>query len=372
MSKLEELIKTLCPNGVEYKELCDILKIKNGSDYKKFKDGNVPVYGSGGIIAYVDRAIYCKPSVLIPRKGSIDKLYYVDIPFWNVDTIFYTEINTELVIPRYVYHCLLREHLEKLNTAGGVPSLTQKVLNRVSIPLPPLPVQEEIVRILDTFTELTDELTDELTARKRQYEYYRDKLLINNPKSKPMSLGDIGPVSMCKRIMKAETSSFGGVPFYKIGTFGKEADAFISNETFEKYKKTYPYPHKGDILISAAGTIGRIVVFNGKPSYFQDSNIVWIDNDESKVLNTYLCYCYQLQPWQASTGGTISRLYNDNIRKAIIPVPPLEEQQRIVEILDRFDSLCNDLTRGLPAEIEARQKQYEYYRDKLLSFEVTP
>lgn len=111
-----------------------------------------------------------------------------------------------------------------------------------------------------------------------------------------------------------------------------------------------------------------VVVFNGEPSYFQDSNIVWIANDESKVLNTYLYYCYQLQPWKASTGGTISRLYNDNIRKATIPVPSIPEQERVISILDRFDALCNDIASGLPAEIEARQKQYEYYRDKLLDF----
>lgn len=172
-SKLDELIQEYCPDGVEHKELQAILKIKNGSDYKAYGEGDIPVYGSGGIMTYIDRYVYNKPSVLIPRKGSIDKLYYVDTPFWNVDTIFYTEINTDLAIPRYVYHCLLREHLEQYNTAGGVPSLTQKVLNKIQIPLPPLEVQSEIVRILDNFTELTAELT----ARKKQYEFYRDKLL---------------------------------------------------------------------------------------------------------------------------------------------------------------------------------------------------
>ena len=176
MNNLSALITELCPNGVEYKELQAVLKIKNGSDYKSFGEGDIPVYGSGGIIAHTNRFAYDKPSVLIPRKGSVDKLYYVDVPFWNVDTIFYTEINTGLVIPRYVYHCLLREHLEKLNTAGGVPSLTQNVLNKVKIPVPPLEVQREIVRILDTFTELTAELT----ARRQQYEYYRNKLLSVN------------------------------------------------------------------------------------------------------------------------------------------------------------------------------------------------
>lgn len=173
---------------------------------------------------------------------------------------------------------------------------------------------------------------------------------------------------MCKRIMKAETNTQGDVPFYKIGTFGKEPTAFISQKIYEKYKSSYPYPKKGDILISAAGTIGRTVVYNGEPAYYQDSNIVWIDNDESIVLNSYLYYYYQLQPWTVSTGGTIARLYNDNLGKTEIIIPSIQEQARIVSILDRFDSLCNDITTGIPAEIEARQKQYEYYRDKLLTF----
>lgn len=183
------------------------------------------------------------------------------------------------------------------------------------------------------------------------------------------TLGEIGKVSMCKRILKSETNSEQGVPFYKIGTFGKKADAYISRELFEEYREKYSYPKKGDILISAAGTIGRTVIYDGEDAYYQDSNIVWLENDESLVLNRYLYYFYQLQPWYVSTGGTIKRLYNDNIRNTKIPVPPLAEQERIVAILDRFDALCNDLTSGLPAEIAARQKQYEYYRDKLLSFQ---
>jgi type I restriction enzyme S subunit len=184
-----------------------------------------------------------------------------------------------------------------------------------------------------------------------------------------MTLGEMGKISMCKRIMKHETSTKGEVPFFKIGTFGGKANAYISLGTFKKYKSQYSYPKKGDVLISASGTIGRTVIFDGKPAYFQDSNIVWVDNDESQVLNRFLFYYYQLQPWQISTGGTIARLYNDNISRTKILVPSIAEQKRIVAILDRFDTLCNDISEGIPAEIEARQKQYEYYRDKLLTFE---
>lgn len=175
-------------------------------------------------------------------------------------------------------------------------------------------------------------------------------------------LGDIGQVKMCKRILKSQTNTIGGIPFYKIGTFGGEANSFISKGLYEEYKEKYSYPKIGEILISAAGTIGRTVVYDGEPAYYQDSNIVWLSHNESDVLNTFLRYCYELKPWSISSGGTIPRLYNDNILKAKIPVPPLEVQREIVRILDSFTLLTAELT----AELTARKKQYEYYRDKLL------
>lgn len=183
-----------------------------------------------------------------------------------------------------------------------------------------------------------------------------------------MQLGDIGKVSMCKRILKSDTATTGDVPFYKIGTFGKEADAFISYEKYEEFRRKYSYPNKGDILISAAGTIGRTVIYDGSPAYYQDSNIVWLAHDESIVLNKYLYYCYELQPWAVSSGGTISRLYNDNIMKAEIYVPPIPVQREIIRIMDEATALYESLERKLNDELEARKKQYEYYRDALLTF----
>ena len=178
---LHSLISRYCPNGVEYKTLKEILTIKNGRDYKHLQEGKYPVYGSGGIMTYVSEYTYAEHSVLIPRKGSINKIYYVDEPFWNVDTIFYTIIRKNIAIPKYVYFCLLKEHLERYNTAGGVPSLTQSVLNDVTIPIPPLEVQRQIVQILDRFDALCNDLTQglpaEIEARRKQYEYYRDQLL---------------------------------------------------------------------------------------------------------------------------------------------------------------------------------------------------
>ena len=153
-------------------------------------------------------------------------------------------------------------------------------------------------------------------------------------------LGELGRVSMCKRILKKQTLPKGDIPFYKIGTFGKIPNAFISKEVYEEYLSKYSFPKKGDILISASGTIGRRVIYDGKPAYFQDSNIVWIDNNERKVLNEYLYKFYGFCNWNPSKGATISRLYNDDLRKIKIPIPPLPEQKRIVSILDRaFDAI---------------------------------
>ncbi len=172
---------------------------------------------------------------------------------------------------------------------------------------------------------------------------------------------------MCKRIMKNQTTPKGEIPFYKIGTFGNKANAYISKRLYEEYKSKYSFPKKGYILISASGTIGRTVIYDGKPAYFQDSNIVWVENDEKIITNRFLKYLYAVIEWNVQ-GGTIKRLYNDNLAKTKIPVPPLEIQDKIVSILDKFDKLTNDISEGLPAEIEARQKQYEYYRNKLLNF----
>jgi len=147
-------------------------------------------------------------------------------------------------------------------------------------------------------------------------------------------LGEVGKVSMCKRVLKKQTNTDSGVPFYKIGTFGKEPNAYIDEKLYQEFKAKYSFPKKGDVLLSASGTIGRRVVYDGEPAYFQDSNIVWIDNNESEVLNEYLYKFYGYCDWNASKGATISRLYNDDLRRIEIPIPPIEEQKQIVAILD--------------------------------------
>jgi type I restriction enzyme S subunit len=259
-----------------------------------------------------------------------------------------------------------------VNAGMGNPKIMSNVMEKIKIPIPPLAIQQEIVKILDNFTELKAELEAELEARKKQYEYYRTELLTfadrQTDRVRWITLNEIGKVSMCKRIFKNETLTSGDIPFYKIGTFGKQPNSYISRKIYDEYRKKYSFPKKGDVLLSASGTIGRRVIYNGEPAYFQDSNIVWIDNDESKVSNKFLYYLYAIIEWRTE-GGTIQRLYNDNLKKIQIPVPPLSEQEHIIAILDKFDALVNDISIGLPAELNARRKQYEYYRNQLLTFD---
>ncbi len=149
--------------------------------------------------------------------------------------------------------------------------------------------------------------------------------------------GDVGSVAMCKRIFKEQTSEEGDVPFYKIGTFGGTPDAYISRELFEEYKKTYQYPNKGDILISASGSIGRTVEYTGKDEYFQDSNIVWLKHGDN-IDNTFLKVLYSVVEWSCE-GSTIKRLYNDNFLKTEFMLPHIEEQIKIGEFFGQLDNL---------------------------------
>ncbi|EIN5053987.1 restriction endonuclease subunit S [Escherichia coli] len=406
MSEMSYLEKLLDGVEVEWKTLEDIsIKISSGGTPKtgvsEFYDGDIPWLRTQEVnfcdiwdteVKITESGVKNSSAKWIPKNCVIVAMYGATVGKIGINKIPMTtnqacaniQLNEEVAHYRYVFHFLCSQYtyIKSLGT-GSQTNINAQIVKNIKIPIPcpdnpekSLAIQSEIVRILDKFTALTAELTAELTMRKKQYNYYRDQLLsFEEGEVEWKTLGDIGDVRMCKRILKNETLPEGDVPFYKIGTFGKKANAFISRDIFEAYKNKYSFPKKGDVLISASGTIGRTVIYDGEPAYFQDSNIVWLENDESIVTNKYLWHFYKIAKWAVSEGGTIDRLYNDNIRKTkiIVPYPSdpsksLAEQNRVVAILEKFDALTSSISEGLPREIELRQKQYEYYRDLLFSF----
>ena len=222
---------------------------------------------------------------------------------------------------------------------------------KIEIPVPSVEEQRKIGAYLDQLDNL-------ITLHQRKFEKLTnvkksmlEKMFPQNGSSYPeirfkgftdpweqRKLGEIGSVSMCRRIFKEQTSETGDIPFYKIGTFGAEPDAFISRELFEEYKSKYPYPKKGDILISASGSIGRTVEFAGNNEYFQDSNIVWLSHDE-RLSNSFLKCFYSVVKWAGIEGSTIKRLYNDNILNTVICMPSVPEQEHIGLFFENLDNL---------------------------------
>ena len=407
MSKIEELLKN---EKVEWKRLDEIFYIRTGYTPSKnikeyWENGEIDwftiedIRNRGRILEYanvkiskkgVKKDTFKKNSIILSIIATIGEHALIKTNFvvnqqfmvFTTKEEYDTKVNMNFM---NYYFSKVSEYCKKNKRVGNVPTVdTQKIL-RLEIPIPSIETQEKIVKTLDKFTNYVTELQSELQSRTKQYEYYRDMLLseeylnkisakINGLVSKDYelkltTLGEIGEIQMCKRILKEQTSSQGEVPFYKIGTFGKEADSFISQDLFREYREKYNYPKNGEILLSASGTIGKTVIFDGEDSYFQDSNIVWISHNERLVLNKYLYYFYQIVKWNPSTGGTINRLYNYNLKNIKITLPPIEIQNKVVEILDKFQSLLADTKGLLPQEIEQRQKQYEYYREKLLTFD---
>lgn len=387
MSQIDQLIAELAPAGVEFKALGEVLRIKNGKDHKALGDGDVPVYGSGGIMRHADTAAAMGPSVLIPRKGSLGNLFYVEGPFWVVDTIFRTEIDTSQVEPKFVYYKLLTMGLGEMNQAGGVPSQTQSVLNLLRIPVPPLPVQREIVRILDQFTQLEAELEAgleaELEARRVQYEFYRDSLL-TFPVDTPIApLGELGTI-FGGLTGKSKADFSGGNARYATYTnvfnniaLNTEANDFVRVGSDER-QRSLAY---GDVIFTGSSEsleeVGMTSVVTRQltePLYLNSFCIGFRLNDGSLLNPEFAKHLFRSGPLRAQiikTANGVTRINVSKVRlaKILVPLPPMAEQERIARILDRFDALTGDLRIGLPAEIAARRKQYEHYRDQLLTFE---
>lgn len=310
----------------------DVVDVRSGKDYKHLSEGNIPVYGTGGFMLSVNQALsYDEDAIGIGRKGTIDKPYILKAPFWTVDTLFYA-IPREKVDLNFAFDVFQNIDWKKKDESTGVPSLSKTAINEIDVLVPQYDEQQPLGQFFNRIDNLIT-----LHQCKCQIDgcRFQSPLAITWEQRK---LGEIGSVSMCRRIFKEQTSENGEIPFYKIGTFGGEADAFISRELFEEYKAKYQYPKKGDILISASGSIGRTVVFTGKNEYFQDSNIVWLNHDKH-LDNSFLKCFYSIVKWAGIEGSTIKRLYNDNILNTAITLPSVEEQQKIGAYFENLDNL---------------------------------
>ena len=267
------------------------------------------------------------------RTGVMSPLYTVFRPH-DIDTTYL----------EYFFKCGYWHSFMNFNGDSGARSdrfsIRDNVFFQMPIPIPDIDEQRKIGELLTCLDNL-------ITLHQREcisFTGRADRLILTANKKRTTSsweqrkLGEIGSVSMCRRIFKEQTSETGDIPFYKIGTFGADPDAFISRELFEEYKSKYPYPQKGDILISASGSIGRTVEFAGNNEYFQDSNIVWLNHDE-RLSNPFLKCFYSVVKWAGIEGSTIKRLYNDNILNTVICMPSVPEQKRIGLFFENLDNL---------------------------------
>lgn len=394
MNKLEELIKEFCPNGVEYKpleECCSILDNKRKPVTKSVREyGEYPYYGANGIQDYVSDYIFDGVFVLVGEDGSVLTSNGTPVVNWAEGKIWVNNhahiiAEKEGILLRYLYHYLQTISIVSL-VHGNIPKLTGSDFKSLQIPLPALPVQREIVRILDSFTLYSAELTAELTARRKQYEFYRDKLLTFDEiyDTKYLPLNDvIYSLNTGLNPRQFFTLNTEDAKNYYVTIREIHNNKIIFNEKTDKINdnalrlcNNRSHLEVGDVLFSGTGTIGETALVEEEPYNWNIKEGVYaIKPKKNIILSKFLMYVFgatsiRMAYMKKAEGGTVKSVSMGEMRKLLIPIPPMEVQERIVKVLDNFDAICSDLGIGLPAEIEKRQKQYEYYRDKLLSFDI--
>ena len=378
MSKLEELIQELCPNGVEYKEIKKFANVSIGEFVHKNKqspDAPYPVFngGTSNTGFYYNYNRTANKIIISARGANAGFVNRVFTNFWSGNSCYTIEVDDESVNWNYLYYWLKSKESKLLGEQqkGGIPAVSKKQVEEFLTPIPPLPVQQEIVRILDNFTELTAELTVELTARKKQYEYYRDEVFrVAFSSGRTALLGEVASFSQGIQIDPSNQYNEmqpGRIRFLRIVDFVTDNEPYrYIEEPDKKYVKT-----ENDLIMIryGASAAGRVFMCHAGAI----ANNMFKINPHSDILPRYLLHYLSqnaIYTMLNSVGGksTMPAVNFKTVSKIAIPLVSLSEQKKIIDTLDRFDALCNDLTSGLPAEIEARQKQYEYYREKLLTF----
>ena len=385
MTRLDELIVELCPDGLCYKELKTLSEIGTGSSDRKDStdDGKYPFYVRSKDILRINKYEYDEEAIVIPGEGGIGEIFHlVNGKYALHQRAYRIHIIDVSLMTKFLYYYMsahFKEFILQKAVSATVTSIRKPMIEQFPVPVPPLPVQQEIVRILDHFTELTAELQrkldEELTARKMQYEYYLERLLSDtNVEKKTLS-------ECCESIADGDhqppPKSDSGIPFITISNINNDRIDFsntkyVPNSYFEgvheKRKARFD-----DILYSVVGSFGIPVHIDfDKPFVFQ-RHIAILRPNQAVVKSKYLYYCMKSpsffsQADAVATGAAQRTVGLAMLGRLTVPIVSITEQERIVSILDRFNTICNDLSSGLPAEIAARQKQYEYYRDKLLTF----
>ena len=388
MSKLDKLLRELCPDGVKYKKLVDAVSIERGKRVVRSQlsiRGKYPVYqNSLTPLGYHTDYNYNANTTFIIVAGAAGEIGFSDKAFWAADDCF-TVVCPENVLNRYIYHLLLnnQNQLASKVRKASIPRLSRSAIENLVIPIPPLDVQCEIVRILDNFTNLTAELTAELTARKTQYAYYRDKLLKAETNAHKYKLGEIATVTklagfeFTNYVTYSENGNIIALRGLNVknGRLDLHDVKYVDKSDFSKLERSKL--HIGDMLFTYVGTVGQVAIVDEEDKYYLAPNVALIRCDKEVLLPQYMKYYFQTtrfwdkQIRRLLQSSSMQNIPMEKIRKFEIAVPPLDVQNRIVNVLDNFEKICSDLNIGLPAEIEARQKQYEYYRDKLLTFVET-
>lgn len=348
------------PNAVYYRPIKDIAKISRGKvmskEFLRDNKGEFPVYSSqtdndgmlGSIKTYMFDGEYITWTTDGANAGTV---FYRKGKFSITNVCGIIEIINPNILTKYVFYALKCETLQYVSKGMGNPKLMSNVMEKIHIPIPPLPIQQEIVRILDTFTNFTAELTAELTARRKQYEYYRDELLTFGEDVPRMTLKDISvSVSSGKNKEKEQEGMY---PVYgSTGVIGRTNTAKYSKE---------------QILVARVGAnAGFVHKANGIYDVSDNTIIVELKDNYNLQYVYYILQKMNLRKY--AKGGGQPLVTAGELKKIEIPIPDINEQDRVVSILDKFTGISTSFDSGLPAEIAARQKQYEYYRERLLSF----
>lgn len=383
MTKLEQLIQELCPDGVEYKRLGDIAQIGTGSSNgnESEENGKYPFFVRSQFVKAKNAYEYDEEAIIIPGEGGIgDIFHYVNGKYALHQRVYRIHFTADIVNTRFAYYYMaafFKQFILRKAVNATVSSIRKPMIEDFAVPLPPLPVQQKIVRILDSFTGLTAELTAELTARRKQYEYYRDELLTFGNDVPMVKLGDIATDIYRGAGVKRDEVTTDGIPCVRYGEIYTSYEISFTeciSHTREDVIASPKYFEHGDIIFTITGEsveeIAKSIAYLGNDKCIAGGDTVVLKHQQEP---RYLSYALSTTAAQAqkSKGKVKSKVVHSSIpalKEIEIPLPNIETQKHIANLLDSFHQLCNDLTSGLPAEIEARQKQYEYYRDKLLKF----